>query len=75
MTAPLETTGPLHLPEAAKPSAPNRDQVPQPKADRERLRAAVREYVATHRPVPPFTVDELDLHSGRVLNSTGADEK
>jgi len=75
MTAPLETTGPLHLPEAAKPSAPNRDQVPQVKAERRRMRTAVREYVATHRPVPPFTMDELDLHSGRVLNSTGADGK
>jgi len=75
MTAPLETTGPLHLPEADGPSAPNRDQVPQVKADRERMRAAVREYIATHRPVPPFTMDDLDLHSGRVLDATGADEK
>ena len=69
MTEPLETTGPFHLPETARPSAPNRDQVPQTKAERRRLRAAVREYVVTHRPVPPFTVDELDLHSGRILDS------
>ena len=69
MTEPLETTGPLHLPETARPSAPNRDQVPQAKAERERLRNAVREYVETHRPVPPFTLDELDLHSGRILDS------
>ncbi len=75
MTAPLERTGPLRLPEAAGPSAPNRDQVPQVKAERRRLRAAVREYIATHRPVPPFTMDDLDLHSGRVLDATGADEK
>jgi len=76
MTEPLETTGPLHLPETARPSAPNRDQVPQAKAERERLWDAVREYVETHRPVPPFTLDELDLHSGRILDSRcGGDAK
>jgi len=75
MTEPLETTGPVHLPQAARPSAPNRDQVPQVRAERERLGAAVREYVETHRPVPPFTVDELDLHAGRILDSCDADAK
>ena len=75
MTEPLETTRPLDVPGADRPAAPNRDQVPQAKAERRRLRAAVREYVETHRPVPPLTTGELDLHADRVLASSGADAK
>jgi len=75
MTEPLETTRPLDVPGADRPAAPNRDQVPQAKAERRRLRAAVREYVETHRPVPPLTTGELDLHADRVLASSGADTK
>ena len=75
MTEPLETTRPLDVPGADRPAAPNRDQVPQDKAERRRLRAAVREYVETHRPVPPLTTGELDLHADRVLASSGADAK
>ena len=75
MTEPLETTRPLDVPGADRPAAPNRDQVPQAKAERRRLRAAVRDYVETHRPVPPLTTGELDLHADRVLASSGADAK
>jgi geranylgeranyl diphosphate synthase type II len=75
MTEPLETTRPLDVPGADRPAAPNRDQVPQDKAERRRLRAAVRDYVETHRPVPPLTTGELDLHADRILVSSDADAK
>jgi len=58
--------------EAGKgPSAP----VPPDRAERDHLRAAIREYVAARRPVPPFSIDELRFHSDHILASTGADDR
>ncbi|MBE3069935.1 MAG: polyprenyl synthetase family protein [Planctomycetes bacterium] len=65
----------LHRPETAERAEPNRDQVPQARDERERLLAAVREYVAERRPVPPFSLAELQLHAARVLERCGGDRK
>ena len=75
MPEPLKTTERIHRPETAERPEPNREQVPQSRAERERLLAAVRDYVARHRPVPPFSIDELQRHSARVLQACGADPK
>ena len=75
MSEPRQTTGHLHRPSTAAPAPPNRDQVPQDPADRQRIRVAVREYIATHRPVPPFTMDELQVHAARLLADGRVDEK
>ena len=47
--------------------------VPPDRAERDRLRTAIRDYVTARRPVPPFSIDELRLHSERILAATGAD--
>jgi geranylgeranyl pyrophosphate synthase len=64
-----------HRPPDAAPATPNREEVPQDRPERDRLRAAARDYVAALRPTPPFTVDELDAHAGRILAATGAPER
>jgi len=48
--------------------------VPPDRALRDRLLAACRDYIASRRPVPPFSIDELRAHSDRVLAATGAEE-
>ena len=75
MSEPRQTTGHLHRPATAAPAPPNRDQVPQVPADRRQVLAAVRQYIATQRPVPPFTMDELQAHSARLLAGDHIDEK
>ena len=48
--------------------------VPADRTLRDRLLAAARQYVASRRPVPPFSVDELRFHSEQVMAAAGADE-
>ena len=75
MPEPWRQTERLHRPETAERAEPNRDQVPQAREERERFLAAVREYVAERRPVPPFSLTELQLHAARVLERCGGDRK
>ena len=47
--------------------------IPQTLAERERLRAAIANYVAANRErlVPPLVLDELKTHAGAVMTATG----
>jgi geranylgeranyl diphosphate synthase type II len=47
--------------------------IPQTLAERERLRAAIAGYVATHqdRLAPPLVLDELKTHANRIVSETG----
>jgi geranylgeranyl pyrophosphate synthase len=51
------------------------DAVPQAKADRERLLAVIRQYLAAQRAVPPFTIFELAAHADAVLSAAGLDKR
>jgi hypothetical protein len=62
-------------PAPAQAGGQPQDFIPGPKAERERLRGAAREYVTGRRAVPPFSVEELRQHSDAVLAATGAPEK
>lgn len=72
---PFDITQPLHRPATAEVDGSPRDAVPTARSERDRLRDAVRQYTASHRPTPPFSVDELRQHSDRILAVTGAAEK
>ncbi|MBL7140847.1 MAG: polyprenyl synthetase family protein [Planctomycetes bacterium] len=75
MTEPLNITNHRNRPGAAGPDGPNRDQVPQTRAERDRLHDAVCRYVARAAPVPPLSIRELETHADRVLADTGADDR
>lgn len=44
-------------------------QIPQEKAERERIRRCVREYAGENRLVPPLSIKELSFHAGRIIES------
>jgi len=75
MTKPLHITDDSSRPGAAGPEGPNRAEVPQDRARRDRLRDAVRRYVARAEPVPPLSLRELAAHADAVLEATGADDR
>ena len=71
------TTGSLH-PGAVGPDTsgdPAQDAVPPTKAEREHLLAAVRRHVRKGSAIPPFSVNELRMHSAEVLADAGAEDK
>jgi geranylgeranyl diphosphate synthase, type II len=49
-------------------------EVPQAKADRERLRDAIRRYLRARQVAPPFTIEELAAHAKAVLADAGLGE-
>ncbi|HUF64256.1 MAG TPA: polyprenyl synthetase family protein [Verrucomicrobiales bacterium] len=53
---------------------PPKKNIPQTKAERDRVLACIRGYVARERPVPPMPLDELEVHARRILAETGLDE-
>ncbi len=60
----------------AEPGAgPRQDLIPPTRKERLRLLAVIRDYMKARRIVPPFSVDELGVHSDRVLSLAGTDEK
>ena len=59
--------------EAAEPAT--QDNIPPTRRERERIRRAVRDRLATERPVPPLSLDELHTLSDEVLAATGLEEK
>ena len=75
MTEPLHIANHEGRPGAAGPGGPNRTQVPQDRAERDRLHDAVCRYVARTAPVPPLSLRELEAHADRVLADTGADAR
>jgi len=74
MTEPVNLTDSDDRPGAAGPNGPNRQQVPQARAERDLLSDAARRYVARTAPVPPLSVRELQAHADRLVAATGADE-
>jgi len=74
MTEPMNITDSTNRPGAAGPDGPNREQVPQDRAERDRLSDAARRYVARTAPVPPLSMQELQTHAERLVADTGADE-
>jgi geranylgeranyl pyrophosphate synthase len=66
----------VHKRGPAAPSTPDPiAAVPAAREVRERLRAAVHDYVASRRPVPPFSVDELRFHSEQVMAVAGVEDQ
>jgi geranylgeranyl pyrophosphate synthase len=70
----------MHVPILTLPRAvpdqrerPPQVNIPQTKIERDRLAAAVREYVAAERPVPPLPVAELRAYADRLVGRTGLD--
>jgi len=51
------------------------DEIPQTKAERDRLLRVVRRYVDAHNPVPPLSLDELHDHAGKVAELAELDGK
>ena len=70
MPEPISEATSLRPGATGAPPAP----VPPTRPQREEILRQVRQYVAATRPVPPFSVDQLTLHSGRVLEIAGLDE-
>jgi geranylgeranyl pyrophosphate synthase len=49
------------------------DNIPQTRAERDRVSRLVREYVATYNPVPPMPMEELKVHADKLIASAGID--
>ncbi|MGD8452824.1 MAG: polyprenyl synthetase family protein [Phycisphaerae bacterium] len=62
-------------PPAAPPKSvrPPQEGIPPTYAERERIRLAAREYVASARPVPPLSLTELHEHAARLGAQLGLD--
>jgi geranylgeranyl diphosphate synthase type II len=60
---------PVPLQKMRKPQ----DNVPQTRAERDRVARLVREYVATYNPVPPMPLEELKVHADRLVEAHGID--
>jgi len=64
-----------HEAAAAPWARPTHDSVPATKAERERLLAAARRYVADERLVPPLPLDELKAHALRVIGRAASEPR
>ncbi|MDA0811059.1 MAG: polyprenyl synthetase family protein [Verrucomicrobia bacterium] len=53
---------------------PPKKNIPQTKAERDALLAAIRDYVEVHNPVPPMPQDELEVHARKIHAITGTAE-
>ncbi|MCB1100181.1 MAG: polyprenyl synthetase family protein [Verrucomicrobiae bacterium] len=53
---------------------PPKKNIPQTKAERDALLAAIRNYVEVHNPVPPMPQDELEVHARKIHKQTGTPE-
>jgi geranylgeranyl diphosphate synthase, type II len=60
---------PIHPPQRAE--RPAKEGIPEAKAERDRLLAAVQQYVQAAAPVPPLGIEELQVHSRRVMAIAG----
>ena len=45
------------------------DNIPQTRAERDRVMRLVREYVAAYNPVPPMPMEQLRVHADKVIAS------
>ncbi len=67
----------LHIPPLAPPPRcrqPN-ENIPQTRAERERIRALLEKYVDVVRPVPPLQFDELRHHADAFMSRHGIESK
>jgi len=47
--------------------------IPQTKAERDKLLAHIRQYIEKENPVPPMPIDELEVHAKTILKDIGYD--
>ncbi len=57
----------------SRPTRATQEGIPPTKAGRDRVLAAVRQYVAARRPTPPLSLDELREHSAAVRAAAGVE--
>lgn len=78
MSAPADSIQTLKIPAFVPVTATRfrrpKKNVPQTKAERDLLLAAIRSYVEAANPVPPMPLDELDVHARKILDDTDLDE-
>lgn len=60
---------------AVRPLRPPQDNIPATKQQRNRLLQIVTDYIEQEKPVGPLSLDELQLHSEKVLKIAGANPK
>ena len=65
---------PQSVPTTTTRVRPPKKNIPQTKAERDALLAAIREYVEKYNPVPPMPQDELEVHARKILEITGTAE-
>src|SRR5436190_9627641 len=67
----------LTLPQAVPQQTmrPPQENIPQTRAERDHVARVIREYVATHNPVPPMPLEQLRVHAEKVVALAGIDAK
>src|SRR4051812_50029033 len=67
----------LTLPQAVPQQTmrPPQENIPQTRAERDHVARVIREYVATHNPVPPMPLEQLRVHAEKVVALAGVDAK
>ncbi|NNE92129.1 MAG: DUF116 domain-containing protein [Verrucomicrobiales bacterium] len=53
---------------------PPKKNIPQTKAERDRVLQGIRDYVEEENPVPPMPIDELEVHARVILEKLDLDE-
>jgi len=58
----------------ARAARPPQKEIPRTKPQRDRLLGAIQQYVRAAEPVPPLSLEELQAHTERILEATGASD-
>ena len=78
MSAPVDSIQTIKVPAPVPVSTtrfrPPKKNIPQTRPDRDRVLAAIRDYVERENPVPPMPLDDLEVHARVILAKTGLDE-
>ncbi len=75
MSAPVDQIQTVKIPKPVPLTTtrfrPPKKNIPQTKAERDRVLATIRDYIERENPVPPMPLEELDVHARRILEETG----
>ncbi|MBL9151252.1 MAG: polyprenyl synthetase family protein [Verrucomicrobiales bacterium] len=78
MSAPVDQIQTVKIPKPVPLTTtrfrPPKKNIPQTKAERDRVLATIRDYIERENPVPPMPLDELEVHARRILAETGLPE-